>query len=63
MQVIVIPPQSEQGLLELKRRVAKIHAECIAGAVNRLGCPTRQKLLLMDAAIRQLETKAKEATD
>lgn len=58
MQNFMMHPQTGQGRFELGRRVAKIHAECVAGAVNRLGCPTWQKLQLVDAVIRQFKKTA-----
>ena len=60
MRIFMMHPQTGQGRFELGRGVAEIHAGFVVGAVDRRGCPTRQKLQLVDAVIRQLESKAKK---
>ena len=49
--MIVHYPKTEAGKEELARRVAAVHAESVIAKINRLNCPTKQKLELVDAVI------------
>lgn len=51
IQVIVHYPGTEEGKLALARRVAEVHAGFVISAINKLNCPTKQKLELLQAVI------------
>ena len=36
---------------ELERRVAEVHADMVTQYLNKLNCPSQQKLQLLDAVI------------
>ena len=42
-------PETEEGMAELRRRVAIIQAQAILTKINKLAIPTDQKLQLVDA--------------
>lgn len=58
--MIVHYPKTDAGKEELARRVATVHAESVIAKVNRLNCPTKQKLELVDAVIDTVKCKQKE---
>ena len=58
--MIVHYPKTEAGKEELARRVATVHAESVTAKINRLNCPTKQKLELVDAVIDTVKRKQKE---
>ena len=49
--MIVYYPQTEEGKRELARRVAGVHADMVHQYINKLNCPTEQKMQLLDAVI------------
>jgi hypothetical protein len=49
MEVITHYPSTPEGVAELDRRVAQLHAQMVANSINRLHCPPGQKLKLIDA--------------
>lgn len=51
VQVIVHFPTTEEGERELARRVSEVHADFVLGTLNRLNCPAKQKLALLQAVI------------
>lgn len=51
IQVIVHSPKTEEGKQELARRVADVHADFVISSINKLNCPIKQKLELLQAAI------------
>lgn len=51
LQVRVHFPQTEEGKQELARRVAEVHADFVLDTLNRLDCPAKQKLELLQAVI------------
>lgn len=53
VNVIVYFPQTEIDQKELARRVASIHADAVIARLQKLTCPTTQKLQLLDAIITQ----------
>ena len=55
MEVFVILPNTPQGKAELKKKLAKFHADHIQRVVQRLPCPVEKKLELIDAVIDQLK--------
>ncbi len=42
-------PTSENGLNELKKNVAKVHADAVSSYISNLPCPKEQKLELIDS--------------
>ena len=58
--MIVHYPKTEAGKEELARRVATVHAESVITKINRLKCPTKQKLELVDAVIDTVKRRQKE---
>lgn len=51
IKVIVHYPQTETGRQELSRRVAEVHADFVVSSINKLNCPIKQKLELLQAVI------------
>ncbi len=49
MKIIVYYPTSENGLNELKKNVAKVHADAVSSYISNLPCPKEQKLELIDS--------------
>ena len=58
--MIVHYPKTEAGKEELARRDATVHAESVIAKINRLNCPTKQKLELVDAVIDTVKRRQKE---
>lgn len=53
VNVIVYTPNVESGQKELSRRIASIHADAVIARLQKLTCPTTQKLQLLDTIIKQ----------
>lgn len=51
IQVIVHYPKTEEGKQNLAKRVAEVHADFVTTTINKLSCPTKQKLELLQAVI------------
>ena len=51
VNVIVYTPNAESGQKELSRRIASIHADAGIARLQKLTCPTTQKLQLLDTII------------
>ena len=51
IKVIVHYPKTEEGRQELARRVADVHADFVISSINKLDCPIKQKLELLQAVI------------
>lgn len=51
VHVIVYFPKTAEDNQVLARRVSEIHADFVYRRINRLNCPTTQKLQLLDAVI------------
>ena len=49
MEIIVHYPETPEKQAEFDARVAKFHAEYVARYIEKLNCPTEQKLKLIDA--------------
>ena len=49
MKIIVHYPETPEKQAQFDARVAKFHAEYIAQYIEKLNCPTDQKLKLLDA--------------
>ena len=59
--MIVHSPKTDAGKEELARRVATVHAESVIAKINRLNCPTKQKLELVDAVVNGIKSERKTA--
>ncbi len=49
MNIIVHYPETPEKMSLFEKRVAKFHAEYVADYIEKLQCPTWQKLRLIDA--------------
>ena len=58
--MIVHSPKTDAGKEELARRVATVHAESVIAKINRLNCPSKQKLELVEAVIDTVKRRQKE---
>ena len=58
--MIVHSPKTDAGKEELARRVATVHAESVIAKINRLNCPTKQKLELVDTVIDTVKCRQTE---
>ena len=59
IQVIVYYPKTEEGKRELAQRVASVHADMVTQYIDKLQCPTSQKLALLDAVIATAKEKSR----
>ena len=57
MDVLVHYPETSDKQAELAKSVAKLHAESIIRYIEKLNCPTEQKLALIDSIIATVKTK------
>lgn len=51
IQVIVHFPNTEEGKQELAQRISQVHADFVISTIDKLNCPTKQKLELLQAVI------------
>lgn len=51
IHIIIHYPKTEAGKCELTRRVADIHADMVNRYIQKLNCPSEQKIALLDAVI------------
>ena len=51
IQVIVHFPNTEEGKRELAQRISQVHADFVISTIDKLNCPTKQKLELLQAVI------------
>ncbi len=51
IKIIVHYPQTQHGKQELAQRLADVHADAVVSAINKLDCPLKQKLDLLQAVI------------
>ena len=58
----MILPSTPQGKAELKKELAKFHADHIQLVVQRLSCPVEQKLELIDAITDHLNEDNSSST-
>ena len=49
MKVIVHPPKTPEGLRDLQRKVAVVHAEAVLKYLIKLPCPKEQKMQLVSS--------------
>lgn len=57
MEVFLIMPTTPEGKAKLSKELAKFHAEQALKMVQKLPCPTEQKLELIDAVVEHLRSK------
>lgn len=50
-------PTTPEGKAKLSKELAKFHAEQALKIVQKLPCPTEQKLELIDAVVEHLRSK------
>ena len=55
MEVFLHPPRTRQGRSELRKTLARFHAEHAQKMIEKLTCPAGQKLELVDAAVKHLK--------
>lgn len=56
VQLAVHFPATEEGMQELRQRVAAVHADYVAAAIHKLHCPMKQKQELLQAVIDTART-------
>jgi len=59
INIVVHYPKTEQGMAELARRVAEVHADAVDYKLKRLNCPTSQKIALLEAVIQTVKQKCR----
>lgn len=59
VKIIIHHPETEDGKLELAKRVSEVHADAVNARIKDLRCPTVQKLQLLDAVINTAKQKVK----
>lgn len=57
INVIVHYPTTEEGWRELRSRVASVHADAVMNSIQKLNCPTWQKIKLLVAIIEDAKKK------
>lgn len=62
INLIVYYPKTEEGQIELAKRVSDIHAAAVTQRIKSLNCPTSQKLELLDAVIETVKERSREQT-
>ena len=62
INLIVYYPKTEEGQLELAKRVSDVHAAAVTQRIKSLNCPTSQKLELLDAVIETVKERSREQT-
>ena len=51
INLIVYDPKTEEGQIELAKRVSDVHAAAVTQRIKSLNCPTSQKLALLEADV------------
>lgn len=59
INIIVHYPTSEDGWRELRRRMAEVRANATLNSVQKLKCPTWQKIKLVEAIIEDAKKEIK----
>ena len=54
--------KTEEGQIELAKRVSDVHAAAVTQRIKSLNCPTSQKLELLDAVIETVKERSREQT-
>ena len=52
IKLLIYAPESEDGRLDLAKRVAAVHADTVSARIRELNCPKSQKQALLDAVIQ-----------
>ena len=60
IKIIVHYPETPEKQAEFDARVAKFHAEYVVQYIEKLNCPTDQKLKLLDAVAKTILEGAEE---
>ena len=60
IKIIVHYPETPEKQAQFDARVAKFHAEYVVQYIEKLNCPTDQKLKLLDAVARRILECAEE---
>ena len=60
LKIIVHYPETQEKQAEFDARVAKFHAEYVVQYIEKLNCPTDQKLKLLDAVAKTILEGAEE---
>ena len=60
IKIIVHYPETPEKQAQFDARVAKFHAEYVAQYIEKLNCPTEQKLKLLDAVAQTIMEKTEE---
>lgn len=59
INIIVHYPTTEEGWRELRKRMASVHADAVMNSIQKLKCPTWQKIKLLDAIIEDAKKELK----
>ena len=62
INLIVYYPKTEEGQMELAKRLSDVHAAAVTQRIKSLNCPTSQKLELLDAVIETVKERSREQT-
>lgn len=57
IEIFMVLPKSPQGKAQLQKEIARFHAEQAKKMIERLPCPTEQKLELLDSVVQHLSDK------
>ena len=60
INIIVHYPTTEEGWIELRKRMASVHADAVLNSIQKLNCPTWQKIKLLDAIIEDAKKEIKK---
>lgn len=60
INIIVHYPTTEEGWRELRKRMAIVHADAVLNSVQKLNCPTWQKIKLIDAIIEDAKKEVQK---
>lgn len=61
IEVFMILPRTQQGKAELQKTLALFHAEHAQKMIEKMPCPTEQKLELVDAVVNGIKAEKKAA--
>lgn len=60
INIVVHYPTTEEGWRELRKRMAIVHADAVMNSINKLKCPIKQKIKLLDAIIADAKKQVEE---
>jgi len=60
INIIVHYPKTEEGMRELRRRVASVHADIVMDQIRKLDWPMSEKIRLVDAIIADAKAEMKK---